>query len=54
MTVPSEYVRGSVIEAYGTDPSIVRVVPHGFDRTCCTTSVDAVELRRRVLPRRRT
>jgi alpha-1,3-rhamnosyl/mannosyltransferase len=31
VTVPSDYVRGSVVEAYGADPSKVRVVPHGFE-----------------------
>ena len=31
VTVPSEYVRGSVIDAYGADPASVRVVPHGFE-----------------------
>jgi glycosyltransferase involved in cell wall biosynthesis len=47
VTVPSEYVRGSVIEAYGTDPSIVRVVPHGFEPDLLHNITDAVELRRR-------
>ncbi len=31
VTVPSEYVRGSVVEACGVDPAAVRVVPHGFE-----------------------
>jgi glycosyltransferase involved in cell wall biosynthesis len=29
--VPSEYVRRSVLDAYGTDPARVVVVPHGFE-----------------------
>jgi glycosyltransferase involved in cell wall biosynthesis len=47
VTVPSEYVRGSVIEAYGIDPSIVRVVPHGFEPDLLTDITDEAELRRR-------
>ena len=31
VTVPSEYVRGSVIEAYDAEPSQRLVVPHGFE-----------------------
>jgi glycosyltransferase involved in cell wall biosynthesis len=31
VAVPSEFVRSSVIEAFGTDPGVVAVVPHGFD-----------------------
>jgi alpha-1,3-rhamnosyl/mannosyltransferase len=31
VTVPSEYVRASVIEACGTEPNRVMVVPHGFE-----------------------
>jgi glycosyltransferase involved in cell wall biosynthesis len=31
VATPSEYVRGTVIEAFGTSPSDVVVVPHGFD-----------------------
>lgn len=29
VTTPSEYVRGTVIDAFGVDPDRVRVVPHG-------------------------
>jgi glycosyltransferase involved in cell wall biosynthesis len=47
VTVPSDYVRGTVIEAYGTDPSIVRVVPHGFEPDMLHNISNAVELRRR-------
>lgn len=31
VAVPSEYVRGTVIEAYGADPDTVVVVPHGIE-----------------------
>jgi alpha-1,3-rhamnosyl/mannosyltransferase len=31
LAVPSEFVRASVIEAFGADPDGVVVVPHGFD-----------------------
>ena len=31
VTVPTEYVRGTVIEAYGREPERVVVVPHGVD-----------------------
>jgi len=31
VAVPSEYVRGSVIDAYGVDPDHVMVVPHGIE-----------------------
>lgn len=33
VAVPSEYVRGSVVEAYGIDPDRVVVVPHGMETT---------------------
>jgi alpha-1,3-rhamnosyl/mannosyltransferase len=33
VVVPSEYVAASVIDAYGTDPAKVVVVPHGIDLT---------------------
>ena len=47
VTVPSEYVRGSVIEAFGADPSTVRVVPHGFEPDHLRGITDEAELRRR-------
>jgi glycosyltransferase involved in cell wall biosynthesis len=47
VTVPSEYVRGSVIEAYGADPARVLVVPHGFEPELLTDVTDETELRRR-------
>ncbi|MFZ4719780.1 MAG: glycosyltransferase family 4 protein [Ilumatobacteraceae bacterium] len=31
VAVPSDYVRGSVVEAYGVDPDRVMVVPHGIE-----------------------
>jgi alpha-1,3-rhamnosyl/mannosyltransferase len=45
--VPSEYVRGSVIEAYGAQPSRVSVVPHGFEPEMLTEFTEEAELRRR-------
>jgi glycosyltransferase involved in cell wall biosynthesis len=47
VTVPSEYVRRSVIEAYGADPSSVRVVPHGFEPELLRDITGEDELRRR-------
>jgi glycosyltransferase involved in cell wall biosynthesis len=47
VTVPSEYVRTSVIEAYGVDRSRVRVVPHGFEPELLTDITEESELRRR-------
>jgi glycosyltransferase involved in cell wall biosynthesis len=47
VTVPSEYVRGSVIEAFGADPSSVRVVPHGFEPDLLREVTAEDELRRR-------
>jgi alpha-1,3-rhamnosyl/mannosyltransferase len=46
VTTPSEYVRGTVIDAFGVDPSDVVVVPHGFDPPT-RDPVDEAELRRR-------
>ncbi len=45
VAVPSEYVRGTVIDAFGRDPDRVVVVPHGVDVP--TTVTDAAELRQR-------
>jgi alpha-1,3-rhamnosyl/mannosyltransferase len=47
VTVPSEYVRGSVIKAYGADPAGVRVVPHGFEPALLRDITDEDELRDR-------
>ena len=45
VTVPSEYVRSSVVEAYGVAASNVRVVPHGFEPDLLTNFTDEAELR---------
>ena len=37
VAVPSEYVRGTVVEATGVDPDRVVVVPHGVDRPADVT-----------------
>jgi glycosyltransferase involved in cell wall biosynthesis len=42
ITVPSEYVRGTVVEAFGTDPDVVAVVPHGLDPPEEVTDADEV------------
>jgi alpha-1,3-rhamnosyl/mannosyltransferase len=47
VAVPSEYVRASVIEAFGADPSNVSVVPHGFEPDLLTDVTDEAELRQR-------
>jgi alpha-1,3-rhamnosyl/mannosyltransferase len=47
VAVPSEYVRGSVIEAFGTPPADVRVVPHGFEPDLLTEITGEDDLRHR-------
>jgi alpha-1,3-rhamnosyl/mannosyltransferase len=47
VAVPSEYVRGTVVEAFGTDPDSVVVVPHGLDPPAPDDVADAAALRRR-------
>jgi alpha-1,3-rhamnosyl/mannosyltransferase len=47
IAVPSEYVRGTVIDAFGADPDAVVVVPHGFDPPAPDELADAAALRRR-------
>ncbi len=47
VAVPSDYVRDSVIEAYGKDPSDVKVVPHGFEPDLLTEFTGEAELRQR-------
>jgi len=47
VTVPSEYVRRSVIEAYAVHPSRVTVVPHGFEPDLLTDFTSEAELRQR-------
>ncbi|HEX2785220.1 MAG TPA: glycosyltransferase family 1 protein [Ilumatobacteraceae bacterium] len=47
VTVPSEYVRTSVIEACRTEPSRVMVVPHGFEPELLSDITPADDLRDR-------
>jgi len=46
VTVPSDYVRESVIEAYRADPERVLVVPHGIEPALAGEVTPADELRR--------
>lgn len=45
VAVPSEYVRGTVVDAYGLDPDRVVVVPHGVDVPAERTAPDEVRAR---------
>jgi glycosyltransferase involved in cell wall biosynthesis len=45
VAVPSEYVRGSVVDAYGCDPDLVAVVPHGMEPTLGRAATGEHELR---------
>ncbi len=47
VAVPSDYVRGTVIEAFGTDPAAVVVVPHGYDPPAPDNITEGAALRRR-------
>ncbi len=47
VAVPTEYVRSTVLDAYGTDPDKVVVVPHGVEPTLGGSPVSAADLRRR-------
>jgi glycosyltransferase involved in cell wall biosynthesis len=47
VAVPSEHVRASVIEAFGTDPAVVAVVPHGFDPPPPDAITDEATVRQR-------
>ena len=47
VAVPSDYVRTSVVEAYGVDPDRVMVVPHGIEPVIATDITPEAELRRR-------
>ena len=47
VAVPSEYVRSTVIDAFGTDPDAVVVVPHGLDPPAPDAVTDAASLRQR-------
>jgi alpha-1,3-rhamnosyl/mannosyltransferase len=46
ITVPSEYVRSTVIDAYGVDPARVIVVPHGIEPTLGAAATPEAQLRR--------
>ena len=47
VAVPSQYVRESVVEAYGVAPTKVRVVPHGFEMDLLNRLTAEDELRQR-------
>jgi alpha-1,3-rhamnosyl/mannosyltransferase len=47
VAVPTEYVRSTVVDAYGTDPDRVVVVPHGIEPTLGEDAPTADEVRRR-------
>lgn len=47
VTVPSEYVRGTVVEAFGADPARVVVVPHGIPDIADPSPADRAAARRR-------
>ncbi len=46
VAVPTEYVRSTVIDAYGADPDCVVVVPHGLEPSLGSDAPSADELRR--------
>ncbi len=46
VAVPTEYVRATVVDAYGTDADRVVVVPHGTEPTLGANAPTASELRR--------
>jgi glycosyltransferase involved in cell wall biosynthesis len=46
VAVPTEYVRGTVVDAFGTDPDRVVVVPHGIESTLGAAAPSEFELRR--------
>ena len=46
VAVPTEYVRTTVIDAYGVDADRVRVVPHGVESTLGADAPSASDLRR--------
>ena len=47
VAVPTDYVRRTVVEAYGADPDHVLVVPHGVEGSLGSDAPSALELRRR-------
>ena len=46
VAVPTEYVRTTVVDAYGVDADRVRVVPHGVEATLGADAPSASDLRR--------
>ena len=46
VAVPTEYVRATVVEAYGVDADRVMVVPHGVEPSIGANAPDEFELRR--------
>ena len=46
IAVPTDYVRGTVIDAYGADPDRVVVVPHGVQSSLGADAPSAFDLRR--------
>jgi glycosyltransferase involved in cell wall biosynthesis len=46
VAVPTEYVRTTVVDAYGTDPDRVVVVPHGVESSLGADAPSALDLRR--------
>lgn len=46
VAVPTEYVRSTVVDAYGTDPERIVVVPHGVEPTIGAGARSEFELRR--------
>ena len=47
ITVPTEFVRGTVIDAYSLDADTVLVVPHGIEPTLGDEATDEADLRER-------
>jgi glycosyltransferase involved in cell wall biosynthesis len=47
VAVPSDYVRASVMQAFGIAAERVRVVPHGFEPALLSEIADEADLRRR-------
>jgi glycosyltransferase involved in cell wall biosynthesis len=48
ITVPSAYVRQTIVEAYGIDAERVHVVPHGFEPQLLQVKTNEAELRQRL------
>lgn len=46
VTVPTDYVRRTVVDAFGTDPDQVAVVPHGVEPSLGADAPSSLELRR--------